>query len=108
MEHIRAYFAVLLSFILALSLTLMPLPEMFFGMRPNWVTLVLIYWIIFLPDRVGVYMGFTAGIVLDILRGSFLGSMGLTLTLVAEAISRLRGVGVSGEWGKGQKGIGSA
>lgn len=90
MESLRTNFAVLLSFILALCLSIMPLPHLMFGLRPNLVTLALIYWVVFLPGRIGIYAGFTVGIVLDIMRGNFLGTMGLTLVLVAFITIKLR------------------
>ena len=50
--------------------------------RPQWVTLVLLYWAIALPHRIGVGSGFLAGIVLDVLTGTLLGQHALGLSIV--------------------------
>lgn len=51
--------------------------------RPEWVALVLIYWVIALPQRVGVTVAFFAGGFLDVLEGSILGQHALALVVLA-------------------------
>ena len=43
--------AVILSFVIAFLLTLVPVPEWVTMYRPDWVVLVLIYWCLEIPDR---------------------------------------------------------
>ncbi len=71
------------SFVLALILVVLPLPEWAQPLRPPWPAMVLIYWCIALPDRVGVGVGWTIGILLDVLSGSLLGQHALGLSVVA-------------------------
>ncbi len=66
----------------ALLLTILPMPEWARPYRPQWVTLVLLYWAIALPHRVGVGSGFVAGIVLDVLTGTLMGQHALGLSVV--------------------------
>lgn len=66
----------------ALLLTILPIPEWARPLRPQWVTLVLLYWTIALPHRVGVGTGFVVGIVLDVLTGTLLGHHALGLSVV--------------------------
>ncbi|MCG6967321.1 MAG: rod shape-determining protein MreD [Chromatiaceae bacterium] len=66
----------------AMLLTILPMPEWARPFRPQWVALVLLYWAIALPHRVGVGTGFIAGIVLDVLTGTLLGQHSLGLTVV--------------------------
>ena len=66
----------------AMLLTILPMPEWARPFRPQWVTLVLLYWAIALPHRVGVCSGFVAGIVLDVLTGTLLGQHALGLSVV--------------------------
>jgi rod shape-determining protein MreD len=47
------------------------------------VALVLIYWCMAVPQRVGVGTGFLAGLTLDVLYGSILGENALAKTLIA-------------------------
>jgi rod shape-determining protein MreD len=51
--------------------------------RPEWVTLVLIYWVIALPQRIGVVASFCVGLALDLLEGGVLGQNALSLSVVA-------------------------
>jgi len=66
----------------AMLLTILPMPEWARPFRPQWVTLVLLYWAIALPHRVGVGSGFLAGILLDVLTGTLLGQHALGLSIV--------------------------
>jgi len=71
------------TFALALVLMILPLPEWIRPYRPQWVTLVLIYWCIALPDRISVGTGFVLGILLDVMTGTLLGHQALGLSLIA-------------------------
>lgn len=80
---------ILLSFALAMLLTIIPLGDSLQNLRPDWVTLTLIFWCLSLPDRVSVGSGFTAGLFLDTLEGTLLGQHALALSLIAYASARL-------------------
>ena len=45
------------TFVIALLLTALPMPESAAIWRPAWVALVLIYWCMAVPERVGVAVG---------------------------------------------------
>lgn len=74
---------ILLSFIVAFILSMIPLPQVLQLVRPEFVTIVLIYWCIALPARVGVGIGWSAGLVVDVLTDALLGQHALTLALIA-------------------------
>lgn len=80
---------IIASFALALILHMVALPEALQAMRPDWMTLVLIYWCLALPERVGVTVGWFAGLMLDVASGALLGQNALTLALVAYLVLRL-------------------
>ena len=71
------------SFVVALMLTAVPLPEWALPWRPAWIALVLVYWCIALPERVGVLTGWVIGLVLDVMHGSILGQHAFGLAFVA-------------------------
>ena len=73
----------MISFLVAFVLAVYPLPQTLRWARPEWVTLVLIYWVIALPHRVGLVTGFTVGLMLDLLEGALLGQNALSLSVVA-------------------------
>ena len=80
---------IIASFILALSLQMLALPAWAEVWRPDWVTLTLIYWCIALPERVGVVIGWLAGLTLDVASGAVLGQHALILAIVAYLALRL-------------------
>ncbi|MBT5483090.1 MAG: rod shape-determining protein MreD [Gammaproteobacteria bacterium] len=71
------------SFVLAALFTVLPLPEWLEAYRPEWVALVVIYWVIALPDRIGLLTAWIVGFFVDVLEGSLLGLNALALALVA-------------------------
>ena len=81
-QHRRGW-VIFFSFLIALALTIMPLPGELELFRPEWVALVLIYWCMALPSRVGVASGWFAGLVLDVSRDALLGEHALALALIA-------------------------
>ncbi|WP_275097705.1 rod shape-determining protein MreD [Sedimenticola hydrogenitrophicus] len=74
---------IIASFCVALLLAILPLPDWAQMLRPQWYTLVLIYWTMALPLRVGVGVGWLLGIVVDVLSGTLLGQHALSLGLIA-------------------------
>ncbi len=76
-------FFILLTFIAAFVATLIPLTDALIRLRPEWVSLVLIYWCVYIPERVGVLVGWVCGLFLDILFNSLLGQYALALAVVA-------------------------
>ena len=80
---------IVFTFIVALLLTIVPLPDWARYARPDWVGLVLIYWCLALPDRVGVITGWFVGLLVDLITGTILGQHALSLTIVAYLAQRL-------------------
>jgi len=74
---------IVLTFLAALFLTVIPLPELVRAFRPEWVTLVLIYWCLALPTRVNIGIAWLMGIVVDVLTGTLLGQHALAMAVVA-------------------------
>lgn len=80
---------ILILFLIALVLTVMPLPDWVRDFRPQWVTLMLIYWCLALPQRVGVGTAWTLGVFEDVLTGTLLGQHALGLSVTAFLALRL-------------------
>lgn len=85
----RGRWLILLSFVLALALSVWPLPEWAMPGRPEWVALMVIFWVMILPHRVGIASAFVCGVLLDGLVGSVFGLHALALTLIAFLTYRL-------------------
>ena len=79
----RGNWVIVMSFVVALMLMALPMPDWAGIWRPAWVALVLIYWCMALPTRIGIMVAFTLGIFLDVLSGTLLGQNALALSVVA-------------------------
>lgn len=71
------------SFFIAYLLAMVPLPQMVALARPDWVGLCLIFWVLVLPDRVGIFVGFCVGLLHDVLMGTYLGTFALAYSTLA-------------------------
>lgn len=72
-----------LTFLLGMMLTILPLPPSLVWFRPAWVFMILLFWIIATPYRVGMGTAFFAGLWLDLLTGTILGQHAMVLTIIA-------------------------
>lgn len=71
-----------LTLAVALMLAMVPLPEAAAPFRPDWVTLVALYWAMALPQRFGLTFAWIAGILLDVSQGALLGQNALGAVIV--------------------------
>ncbi|MEO0997430.1 MAG: rod shape-determining protein MreD, partial [Pseudomonadota bacterium] len=69
------------SGVVALVLTIVPLPPLLALARPAWLALVLIYWAMFAPRQTGLAVAFVGGLLLDTLYQTPLGEHALALVL---------------------------
>lgn len=79
----HAFWVILLSLAAAMVLSIVPVPVWAQWARPEWVALVLIYWAVALPHRVGIGMAWLTGLLLDLVEGVPLGQNALALAVVA-------------------------
>jgi rod shape-determining protein MreD len=95
----RGGWAIVLSLLVALVLAIVPLPGWAGLARPEWVLLVLLYWCLALPTRVGVGISWLTGLGVDVLTGSLLGEHGLGYALAAYIVVKLhQRIRVYPEW----------
>ena len=73
---------VVVAFIAAIALEVVPLPDFLQPMRPPLPVMILIYWAMMWPERFGLVAAFIVGISLDILHGQLLGQNALALCVV--------------------------
>ena len=71
------------TLLVALFLNAMPYPEWAKFARPDWVTLVLFYWCLAVPRRVGVGCGWIMGLLLDLMQYTLFGQQAIGKALVA-------------------------
>jgi rod shape-determining protein MreD len=85
---------ILLTLLVAIMASIMPLPLSVDAFRPDWVLIVLIYWCMALPGRVNIITAWVMGFLLDVLLGSVLGvhaaAMAISVFIVAENFQKIR------------------
>ncbi len=74
---------VVFTLIVAYIFAITPLPDWANTIRPAWVPLVFIYWVIAVPHKIGVVTGWCVGLLLDVMTGTVLGQNALALSLIA-------------------------
>ena len=67
-------------------LAIMPLPDWAVEFRPEWVTLVLIYWAMTAPSKIGITMAWCTGLLLDVSYGTLMGQHAIGMVLVIYVI----------------------
>ncbi|MEM7280192.1 MAG: rod shape-determining protein MreD [Pseudomonadota bacterium] len=78
------------SIIVAFSLAIVPMPEWLGRFRPDWVALVIIYWLMVRPRQVGIGAAWLVGLILDALKSALLGQHALAMAVVGFLAIRFR------------------
>lgn len=79
----HGWWVIAVTIAVALLLTVLPLPLWAQWGRPEFVAIVLLYWVIALPQRVGIIIAWSVGLVQDIVEGVPLGQNALALAVLA-------------------------
>ena len=74
--------AMLLTALIALILTVLPLPTYLALVRPMFLVLTVLYWSIASPRAGGIALGFFSGLLLDVFQSPVLGEHALALTCI--------------------------
>jgi rod shape-determining protein MreD len=80
--NVDSHGRLLLAALVALILTVLPLPPWLDILRPAFLVLMVLYWSVNAPRTGGIALGFFAGLALDVFQGPVLGEHALALTLV--------------------------
>lgn len=85
---------ILLTLLIAVMASIMPLPLSVDAFRPDWVLIVLIYWCMALPGRVNIITAWVMGFLMDVLLGSVLGvhaaAMAISVFIVVGNYQKIR------------------
>ena len=79
-----------LTLVIAMILTILPFPAWIVWCQPIWILMILLFWMITLPNRVGIGVAFTCGLFFDLLSGMTLGHHALIFTFIAYFIIRFQ------------------
>lgn len=71
------------SLLVAIVLSILPLPSWMISFWPLWVALVIIFWSAYLPNLVSLWLVWFVGLFQDVLQGSLLGEHALACIVVS-------------------------
>jgi rod shape-determining protein MreD len=81
-RHRESPLLVWITALIALVLTLLPLPSMLAVVWPNLLLLTVLYWSTMTPAVGGMLLGFVCGLALDVLAGAQLGQHALAFSVL--------------------------
>ena len=82
---------VFLSAMIAIVLQLLPVNDYFAYLKPNFLLLMNLGWIIFLPHKFGVTFGALNGLIFDFISGSLIGINMISFTIFSAVVIYLSG-----------------
>jgi rod shape-determining protein MreD len=78
------------SLLVSLLLALMPVPGALAMLKPYWPALVMLYWILEAPERMGLGTAFLFGLAADLVFGTLFGEQAVRLAILAFLALRFR------------------
>lgn len=87
-SRVKHFGFVAISLLLALLLSVAPIPEFLRVARPLWLALVLVYWVFESPDSFKISLAWLLGLAQDVLYGTLFGVHALFLLFVVFATLR--------------------
>lgn len=88
-KQFALYRTMIISLGVMLILAFWPIAAEFGYYRPDWLNLWLIFWALYYPQKLGVWLACMVGLVWDITTGSLLGSYALSSAIVVYVGRRL-------------------
>jgi rod shape-determining protein MreD len=73
---------IIITLVAAMGLRVAAWPNIIEIINPDWVLLVLIYWSLAAPERVGIFHAWAFGLLTDVLTGKLFGQYALAYSLV--------------------------
>ncbi|WP_257253639.1 MULTISPECIES: rod shape-determining protein MreD [unclassified Endozoicomonas] len=88
-QKANAHWIVWFTLLVAFLLSVLPLPAWISIARPSWVVMVVLYWVLALPERFGLFFAFLTGLLMDVVVGTTFGQSSMGLLLVAVIVLSL-------------------
>lgn len=83
------HIAMISSLAIVLVLSFWPIATEWRYYRPDWLSLWLIFWALYYPNKLGIWLACLIGLLADLTTGSLLGSYALSSAIVVYASRRL-------------------
>lgn len=82
-SFLRDFIFIGITLLIAMMLTILPLPAWAIWLQPSWMFMVLLFWMMTIPHRAGIGTAFISGFLLDLLTGTMAGQHALLFTIIA-------------------------
>lgn len=79
------HWLVWLTLLLAAILSIIPLPPWLSLARPAWMAMVVMFWLLELPQNYGVFFAWSMGLLMDVMLGVVLGQNASAMLILAVA-----------------------
>ena len=87
--RVKEIFIIGFTLLIGMVLVLLPLPNWAVWARPEWVFLILMFWIMLVPHKVGIGVAWCVGLLLDLLTGTLLGQHAFALSIIAYLVIKI-------------------
>lgn len=84
-----SYFLILTSFLIAIFLTIVPLPTFAIWLRPQWVFAFLLFWVLSSPVQCGIGLAWVVGVVVSLITGTPLAEQAIVFVLLTYLVLRI-------------------
>ncbi len=81
----HALWFVVITFFVAFYLAAVPMGR-FEMARPDWVGMLIVFWVLVIPERFGIFVSFSIGLLFDTLAGTTLGLYGIVYSVLAYTV----------------------
>ena len=83
---LKSNLIIAITFVVGFVLSALPLPDTLVDWRPCWLAMLLIYWCMALPERVGILSAWLLGLLFDVQQSFILGQHALGFIFLAYVI----------------------
>ncbi len=82
----KAELLMFMTVIMAMLLSIVDMPSWSLWARPEWVLLVIFYWVLALPERFGIFTAAFIGLLQDSITASLMGKHAIAYSLVVAVV----------------------
>lgn len=87
-RHLKENIFIMLTFAMALVLMILPQPSWMADAKPQWVFVVLLFWLMHAPRKIGPTIAWFVGLYVDLLLGDVLGEHALIFVVFTYFVQR--------------------
>jgi rod shape-determining protein MreD len=87
-KHLKIIFNIILTVFCGMVLTIIPLPFWLLWFHPSWVLMILVFWLVFFPTYVNLFVFWFVGLLMDVLTGTLIGQSAFTFVITAYIMLR--------------------